>query len=72
MVGTSSFLVEGAYWTREAGAWDGGAEARDCLALPQSIWAQQLGEPGIFHAPKLTDLYRTPELSGDLLERVLG
>ena len=33
------------------------------LALAQSIWAHQIGEPGLFSAPKLTDLYRRPSMS---------
>jgi hypothetical protein len=32
------------------------------LTLSQSIWAHQLGEPGLFPAPKLTDLYRRPSI----------
>ena len=39
----------------------GGSEARSAgrlpLALSLSIWAQQLGEPGLFSAPTLTDVY---------------
>ena len=32
-------------------------------ALSESIWAHQVGEPGLLHAPKLTCLYRTPSMS---------
>ena len=33
------------------------------LALSQSIWDFQLGEPGLFSAPRLTDLYRKTRTS---------
>ena len=33
------------------------------LALLQSIWVRQIGEPGFFSAPKLTDLYQNPSMS---------
>ena len=33
------------------------------LALAQSIWAHQFGQPGLFPAPKLTDLYRKCSMS---------
>ena len=32
------------------------------LALSQSIWAYQSGASGLFSAPKLTDLFRTPSM----------
>jgi len=31
-------------------------------SMSQSIWAHQIGEPGLFSAPKLTGLYHTPGL----------
>ena len=33
------------------------------LALSQDVWAHHFGEPGLFSAPKLTDVYRTPSFS---------
>jgi len=33
------------------------------LALSQSIWADQFGEPGLFPAPTLTDFYCTLRMS---------
>jgi hypothetical protein len=37
-----------------------------CLALSQTIWSHQFGETGLFSAPKLTGLYRTPRaLTGE-------
>jgi chromosome segregation ATPase len=33
------------------------------LALSQSIWDHKVGGPGLFSAPKLTDMYRGPGMS---------
>jgi hypothetical protein len=33
------------------------------VALSRSIWAHQIGQPGLLPAQKLTDLYRTPRTS---------
>ena len=33
------------------------------LALSQSIWAHMFGAPGLFSAPELTDVHRTPSMS---------
>ena len=33
------------------------------LALSLPIWDHLFGEPGLFFAPELSDLYRTPSMS---------
>jgi len=33
------------------------------LALSRSIWVRQFSEPGLFSAPKLTNLHRMPSMS---------
>jgi hypothetical protein len=36
---------------------------KDLAALSQSIWTYQFGEPGLFSAPQLSDLYRKLSMS---------
>jgi hypothetical protein len=63
------FLVSG-FWFPVSGFWlpvsifaQPSGRWRFPLALPQSIRATRFGEPGLFSAPKLMNLYRKARMS---------